>query len=415
MSLVTVPTRLAPAATGSGNLTAVAAVDANGAIYFTWWPLGQGANGFTELPGNGRTGTAPAVALVGPQHNYLYALVKGMGDTADLYLNQGVLGGNFTGWNDIAFATRTAPAITAADNTIAIVATDPNGHIFYSHWQQGGAGTPFVELNGDGQTDAAPAAALVGPQHNYLFVVVKGLDGNLYVNQGVLGGAFVGWNPFSPPPPPPVKPVIDSFTAAPVPVPAGGTVTLNWSVSNAANIWLFYQNAGTPQGAFSGVGTWKDKAVASMSFNSQTYDTTWRLTAASTDNLYTHQDLFVPLAKGNPPPPATGSLFATLAFQTLASIQPTFPVTLTVSGSRVGAPNPPKAGDTFQASTTAQVPTGSPREVLTVNPSGLNQGTWNVTYTAPGVINPHTCPNVQVPGISTYDVSGAQPTCTQGL
>ena len=35
--------------------------------------------------------------------------------------------------------------------------------------------------------DAAPAADLVGPQHNYLFVAIKGLDGNLYLNQGSLG------------------------------------------------------------------------------------------------------------------------------------------------------------------------------------------------------------------------------------
>jgi hypothetical protein len=51
----------------------------------------------------------------------------------------------------------------------------------------------FTELTGGGRTDAAPAAALVGPQHNYLFVVIKGLDGNLYVNQGELGKPFTGW------------------------------------------------------------------------------------------------------------------------------------------------------------------------------------------------------------------------------
>jgi hypothetical protein len=49
------------------------------------------------------------------------------------------------------------------------------------------------ELDGDGRTDAAPAAALVGDDHSYLFVVVKGLNGNLYLNQGQLGRPFVGW------------------------------------------------------------------------------------------------------------------------------------------------------------------------------------------------------------------------------
>jgi hypothetical protein len=45
----------------------------------------------------------------------------------------------------------------------------------------------------EGRTNAAPAAALVGNNHDYLFAVAKGLDGNVYVNQGELGKPFVGW------------------------------------------------------------------------------------------------------------------------------------------------------------------------------------------------------------------------------
>ncbi|MBV9257025.1 MAG: hypothetical protein JO215_03290 [Ktedonobacteraceae bacterium] len=36
------------------------------------------------------------------------------------------------------------------------------------------------------------ASALVGDNHDYLFVVVRGLDGRLYLNQGYLDSRFVG-------------------------------------------------------------------------------------------------------------------------------------------------------------------------------------------------------------------------------
>jgi hypothetical protein len=54
-------------------------------------------------------------------------------------------------------------------------------------------GQVYGELEGGGRTDAAPAAALVGPNHNYLFVLVKGLDVYVDLNQGELGKPFVGW------------------------------------------------------------------------------------------------------------------------------------------------------------------------------------------------------------------------------
>jgi hypothetical protein len=70
------------------------------------------------------------------------------------------------------------------------VANDTEGRIFYNWSVFGQGGQGWRELEGGGRTDAAPAAALVG---TYLFVVVKGLDGNIYLNQGELGQPFVGW------------------------------------------------------------------------------------------------------------------------------------------------------------------------------------------------------------------------------
>lgn len=90
-------------------------------------------------------------------------------------------------------STNVAPGAAGSGNTTAKVVTSPDGRILYDWWELGQGSQGFRELDGNGRTDAAPAAALVGPQHHYLFVVVKGLDGHLYLNQGELGKPFVGW------------------------------------------------------------------------------------------------------------------------------------------------------------------------------------------------------------------------------
>jgi hypothetical protein len=172
--------------------TALVVTSTDDRIFYKWWDLGKGGQIYGELDGNGRTDAAPAPALVGPQHNYLFVIVKGL--DGNLYLNQGELGKPFVGWHtSMNFQTRVAPGAASAGDTTAVVATGVDGRIFYDWWELGQGGHGFRELDGNGRTDAAPAAALVGPQHNYLFVIVKGLDGNLYLNQGELGKPFVGW------------------------------------------------------------------------------------------------------------------------------------------------------------------------------------------------------------------------------
>jgi hypothetical protein len=184
-------TNFAPAAASSGNTSAIVAVDASGRIFYDWFDLGQGGHGFQELAGNGQAAAAPAAALVGPKHNYLFVWIRGV--NGQLQLNQGELGKPFAGWASGNFSTNFAPAAASSGNTSAIVAVDASGHIFYDWFELGGGGHGFQELAGNGQTNAAPAAALVGPNHNYLLVWIKGLDGSLQLNQGELGKAFTGW------------------------------------------------------------------------------------------------------------------------------------------------------------------------------------------------------------------------------
>ena len=48
----------------------------------------------------------------------------------------------------------------------------------------------WVEVQGDGRTDAAPAAGTFG---NQLYVFIKGLDNRIYHNSTVDGQSFRGW------------------------------------------------------------------------------------------------------------------------------------------------------------------------------------------------------------------------------
>jgi hypothetical protein len=98
---VPVVANLAPGAASSGNTTTTVAVDTEGRIFYSWWDLGQACLTFGELEGDGRTGAAPAAALVGPDHNYLFVIVKGLGSKARLWGNQGVLGKPMVGWGTL--------------------------------------------------------------------------------------------------------------------------------------------------------------------------------------------------------------------------------------------------------------------------------------------------------------------------
>src|SRR5262249_60469964 len=98
--------------------------------------------------------------------------------------------GRFGGWQQMGFRTAVAAgAASSGDNTV-LVAKDAQGRIFYNWWPLGSSGS-WTELPGDGRTDAAPAAALVGPDHNYLFAVVKGLGSEERRVGGAVGGAGV--------------------------------------------------------------------------------------------------------------------------------------------------------------------------------------------------------------------------------
>jgi hypothetical protein len=185
---LTISTHLAVAMGSSGSTAAEAGVNADdGSTSYTWWQLGRSGQGWLNL--GGQTDAAPAVALAGPVSDYLYVVVKGI--SGELFLNQGGIGRRFTGWEDTGLRTNIAAAMASSGGTVALTGISPDGSLFYTWWDVGGAAAGVVELGG--QTGDAAAAALVGPQHNYLFVVARGLNGHLFVNQGELAGPFTGF------------------------------------------------------------------------------------------------------------------------------------------------------------------------------------------------------------------------------
>jgi hypothetical protein len=231
-----------PSGASSGTIVVEAAVDVQQHIFYNWWIQGGAARGWREFDGAGRATASPAVTLM---QTSMYAAIP----QADgyLYFNQGDLAGKFTGWQRLAFQTRLAPALTSSLNTGVIVAVDAQGRTFYSYWNRGASGTPFVQLAGSVTTDAAPAAALVG---KYLFVVIKGRDGNVYLNQGVLGKPFVGWKPMGiTTNVAPAAGSADSDAIVVIKDPQGQVLYNWWTVGQAGQGWTDLTQTKSPGGA----------------------------------------------------------------------------------------------------------------------------------------------------------------------
>jgi hypothetical protein len=182
----TFSTDLAVGAAGSTKFAVEAGTDKQGHIFYNWWNLGQGARGWREIEGGGTTHATPAIALVGK-----YAFVAIRGTDGSIYLNQGDVNKPFVGWRTMNFQSPYAPGAASSGKLTAVVAANPHGTVAYNWWSLGQGGKGWQTLDGRA-TNAAPAAALVG---NYMFVVVKGTDGSLYLNQGGLGKKMVGWKP----------------------------------------------------------------------------------------------------------------------------------------------------------------------------------------------------------------------------
>jgi hypothetical protein len=214
-----------------------------------------------------------------------------------------------------------------------------------------------------------------------------------------------GWRGFSSLTDPEPKPTV-TLTGVPTKIKLGQSTTLSWTSEGASLLELDHGigSVSVPNGSRSVTPTKQDAEFGSV---------TYTITATSRGGTAKDTQQIKVVEPSSQP-----SLLATLVFSTVPSLEPTTSVTLSVSGTRLEAPTPLKTGDFFkpQSITNPAVPTGSPSEFVTITiDDALNPGSWDIIYSAPGIINQHTCSGVQVPGISTYDVTGAQPTCMQGV
>jgi hypothetical protein len=141
-----------------------------------------------QVPGSVLTDAAPAAALVG---SYLFIVIKGI--DGNVYLNQRALGKAFVSWKSMGITTNVAPAAASSDANTIVTVKDPQGHIYYNWWPIGQGGQGWSALSGNPQTMTPPGVALT--TKDYAFVSITLSDGSLYLNQGNLGKAFVGWKP----------------------------------------------------------------------------------------------------------------------------------------------------------------------------------------------------------------------------
>jgi hypothetical protein len=118
--------------------------------------------------------------------------VKTNGTVQSIGLQSMPISCNYTGPTSDSPITNVAAAVTGVGSSVYFFAKTIDGRIMYETAQLGQGGLCWVEVEGNGRTDAAPAAAAVG---THVFVAVKGLDGRVYINQSDLGRPFGQWFP----------------------------------------------------------------------------------------------------------------------------------------------------------------------------------------------------------------------------
>jgi dehydratase len=177
-----------PTLATSGKRTLAVQTAADGHVFVNWWDLGGGGVGWRELPGGFVADGAPAATLVA---NGDYAFIVARSRSGSIFLNQGTPGGSWVGWQPMNITSKYPPAAAASGNKSVVVVVDGNGQLSYTWWDLGGGATGWHPVPG-GLTDAAPAVSLV--DNDYFFFYEKNpADGHIWLNQGRLGKAIVGW------------------------------------------------------------------------------------------------------------------------------------------------------------------------------------------------------------------------------
>ena len=162
-------TDVSPAVTGVGNNVYMFAKTTDNRIVYRRAVLGQSFTSWSDVNGGGQTNVAPAAAAVG---NHVFVIIRGL--NGKVQINQADLGRPFGAWFPSNITTDVAPAAVGVGNTVYFFVKATNGRIMTSRAVLGQAGTPWVEVEGGGQTNTSPAAGAVG---NHIFLAIRGLNG----------------------------------------------------------------------------------------------------------------------------------------------------------------------------------------------------------------------------------------------
>ena len=176
----------AASAASSGNTSVVAARNTFDGVSYSWWDLGGAASQWIDIPGNIKINSAPTVLLTG---RHVFVVAKALDGM--LYLNQGELGGNYSGWQSLNEVSDIPAGGASSENNSLVVSKSPSGAICYNYWPLGGGGKGWTCLPSGPGTDFPPAATLV--KDNYVFVAITGPGGHIYLSQGLLGRKFTTW------------------------------------------------------------------------------------------------------------------------------------------------------------------------------------------------------------------------------
>ncbi len=184
-------TQLAPVLANTANRTLALATATDGRIMYDWWDLGGGGHGYREVPGGLHSDAALGATLVG-NGNYAFVMAKAAGST-DVLLNQGTPGGTWVGWQSLNTASNVGPAGSSCGARSVEIIVGSDGRVLYDWWDLGGGGHGLREIPGGFRSATQAAAALVD-QGNYVFVLARASDGNVWINQGnPTTAVWVGW------------------------------------------------------------------------------------------------------------------------------------------------------------------------------------------------------------------------------
>ena len=174
---------------GSSTVVAIVRGTDNG-IYTKYSSAGTWSSSWVSPPGGGATIDTPACAYL---PGVFYVVVRGVGN--ELYWNS-YNGVSWSGWVDLHGQSASAPVLLSSPSPLSrldLVVQGTDNGIYHKAYTSGAWSSSWDSPGG--ATSSKPAAALITlvdgcpsacAETDYLFVLVRGTDNNVYYSQDVI-------------------------------------------------------------------------------------------------------------------------------------------------------------------------------------------------------------------------------------